>query len=77
MPEEESVMVVPCELKIPSLGITVRRHSASLVMPNSCPRDGIFNPQITTITDPYIYLCSLSSFLLFWYHLFGLDPKCF
>ena len=44
MQQIESVMVVRCELKIPSLGITVRHHSASLVMPNSYPRDGIFNP---------------------------------
>ena len=50
-------MVVRCELKIPSLGITVRHHSASLVMPNSYPRDGIFNPHLTTIKDSYnLYL---------------------
>ena len=54
MQEKESVMVVPFELKILSLGITVRHHSASLVMPNSYPRDGIFNPKLTTITDSYI-----------------------
>ena len=35
MQEKESIMVVRCELKIPSLGISVRQHSASLVMPNS------------------------------------------
>ena len=54
MQEKESVMVVQCELKIPTLGITVRHHSASLVMPNSYPRDGIFNPHLTTIKDSYI-----------------------
>ena len=32
MQEKESIMVVWCELKIPSLGITVRHHSASLMM---------------------------------------------
>ena len=53
MQEKESVMVGRCELKIPSLGITVRHHSASLMMPNSYPRDGIFNPHITTIKDSY------------------------
>ena len=37
-------MVFQCEWKIPSLGRTVRHHSVSLVMPNSYPRDGIFNP---------------------------------
>ena len=36
MQEKESIMVVLCELKIPSLEITVRHHSASLVMPNGC-----------------------------------------
>ena len=54
MQEKESVMVVRCELKIPSLGITGRHHWASLVMPNSYPRDGIFNPHLTTTKDSYI-----------------------
>ena len=53
MREKESIMVVQCILKIRSLGVTVRHHSASLVMPNSCPRDGIFNPHLTTIKDSY------------------------
>ena len=53
MQEKESLMVVRFELKIPSLGITVRNHSASLVIPNSYPRDGIFNPNLTTIKDSY------------------------
>ena len=47
-------MVVRCKLKIPSLGITVRHHSAILVMPNSYPCNGIFNPHLTTIKDSYI-----------------------
>ena len=51
--EKESVMVVWCGLKIPSLGITVRHYSGSLVMPNSYPRGGIFNPHLTTIKDSY------------------------
>ena len=38
-------------LKIPSLGITVLPHSASLVMPNSYSHDRIFNPNLTTIRD--------------------------
>ena len=33
MQEKESIMVVRCELKIPSLWITVQHHSASLRMP--------------------------------------------
>ena len=37
------------KLKIPSLGITVRHHSASLVMLNSNPRVGSFNPHLTAI----------------------------
>ena len=53
MQEKESIMVVRCELKIPSLGITVRHHSASPVMPNSYPRDGIFNQYLTSIKDSY------------------------
>ena len=53
MQEKESVMVVRCELKIPSLGMTVRYNSASLVMPTSYPRDGIFNPHLKTIKDSY------------------------
>ena len=55
MQEKESIMVVRCELKIPSIGITVRHHSASLVMPNNYPRDGIFNPLFTNIKDSYIH----------------------
>ena len=34
--------------------VTVRHHSASLVMPNSYPGDGIFNPYLTTVKDFYI-----------------------
>ena len=41
MQEKESIMVVRYDLKIPSFGIAVRYHSASLVMPNSYPRDGL------------------------------------
>ena len=37
-------------------GETVRHHSASLVMSNSYPRDGIFNQHLTTIKDSYILL---------------------
>ena len=55
MQEKESVMVVRFELEIPSLEITVQHHSESLVMPNSYPRDGIFNPILTTIKDSYMH----------------------
>ena len=40
-------------IEIQSLGITVRQHSASLVMPNSYPHDGIFRPHLMTIKDSY------------------------
>ena len=53
MQEKDSIMVFRCELKIQSLGISVRNHLASLVMPNSYPRDGIFNQHLTTIKDSY------------------------
>ena len=54
MQEKESIMVVQCELKILSLGITVWHHSASLEMTNSYPNDGIFNLHLTTIKESYI-----------------------
>ena len=41
--------------------VTVRIHPASLVMPNSYPRDGIFNQHLTTIKDSYIVTCFMSS----------------
>ena len=59
MKENESIMFLCCELKIPPLGITVRHHSTSLVMSNSYPRDEIFNPHLTTITDSYNPLLEL------------------
>ena len=34
--------------------VNVRRHLASLVIPNSYPCDGIFYPHLTTIKDSYI-----------------------
>ena len=33
--------------------VTIRHPSASLVKPNSYPRDGIFNQHLTTIKDSY------------------------
>ena len=53
MKEKESIMVVWCKLKIPSLGITVQHLSASLAMPNSNFCDGIINSHLTTIKDSY------------------------
>ena len=51
MQERESIMVVRCELKIPSLWVTVQRCSASLVMLNSHPGDRIFSSHLTAIKD--------------------------
>ena len=48
-------MVVQCESKI--LSRTLRDLSTSLVMLNSYPHDGIFNPRLTTIKDYYILAC--------------------
>ena len=69
MQEKEFIMTVQCELKIPSLEITVRHHEA-----NSYPRDGIFNPHLLTIKYSYILsggLCRIgneNSFLIpLWY----------
>ena len=53
MQEKESIMALWCELKIPSLEITVWHHSVSLVMQNSYPHDGIFHPHLPTIKDSY------------------------
>ena len=53
MQVNEPIMVVWCKLKVPSLRITVRHHSASLAMLNSYRRDRIFNPQLTAIKNSY------------------------
>ena len=55
MQENESIMVVQCELRIPSLGMTVQHHTASLVMLNNYPRDRILSPHLKTIKDSYIH----------------------
>ena len=53
MQEKKSLIVVRCGLKLLSLGISVLHLLASLMMPNSYPRDGIFNPHLTTVKDSY------------------------
>ena len=53
MQEKVSIMGVWCGQKNLSLGITVRHHSASLVMPISDPRDRFFYPHHTPIKDTY------------------------
>ena len=52
MQKKESIMVVLCEFKIPSLGMTFRHDEAR----NSYPRDGIFSLHRTTIKDSYIII---------------------
>ena len=53
MQERVSVMAVWCGYKNLSLGITVRQHWASLVMPISDPRDRFFYPHHTPMKDTY------------------------
>ena len=53
MQEKVSIMGVWCGQKNLSLGITVRHHSASLVMPISDPRDRFFYPHHTPMKDTY------------------------
>ena len=48
--------VVSMQIETSVTSVTVRHHSASLVMPNSYPRDGIFKQHLTTIKDSYIRL---------------------
>ena len=55
MQEKVSIMGVWCGQKNPSLGITVRHHSASLVMPISDPRDRFFNPHHAPMKDTYYF----------------------
>ena len=59
MQEKVSIKGVWCGQKNLSLGITIRHHSASLVMPISDPRDRFFDPHHTPMKDTYI-ICALS-----------------
>ena len=56
MQEKESIMILRCELKMASLKIIVRHHSATLVVLNSYHREGIFNPLFTTMEDSYVQM---------------------
>ena len=60
MQEKESIMVVWCNLKMSSLGITVRHDSASFLVPNSYLCYRIFNLHLTiskdTVSIFYTYL---------------------
>ena len=70
MQEKESIMVVRNELKIPSLGMTVPHHLASLVMPNSYPCDKIF--QYANVSWPFKILIIHISYVTM-YHC-GFEP---
>ena len=58
--EKVSIMDVWCGYKNLSLGITVRHHWASLVMPISDPRDRFFYTHNTPI-----YYLSLATYFLY------------
>ena len=66
MQEKVSIMGVWCGQQNPSLGITVRHRSASLVMPVSDPRDRFFYPHHTPMKDAYMYILTYETeFVLF------------
>ena len=65
MQEKVSIMGVWCGLKNLSLGITVRHHSASLVMPISDPRDRFFYPHHTPMKDTYYLTLTTCTFHTF------------
>ena len=52
--EKKTIIRVRVGWKNPSLGITVCHHLASLVMPNSDPRDSFFYPILTLMIDSYV-----------------------
>ena len=58
--EKESIKGVRARQKNPSLMITVWHHLASLVLPDSVPRDRFFYLSLTPMIDP----CSLHLKLL-------------
>ena len=71
MQEKESIIDSWCRLKVPSLKITVRHHSASLTMLNSNRRDRIFNLQLTAIKILIIKkLCNVRTFVINEYEIF-------
>ena len=66
MQEKVSIMGLWCGKKNLSLGITVRHHEASLVMPISDPCDRFYYPHHTPMKDTYFLIplpvCSKLSF---------------
>ena len=53
MQEKETTLSSGCSVRIEN-SVTRDNCSASLVMSNSYPGDGIFNPHFETIKDSYI-----------------------
>ena len=71
MQEKESIMVVWYKLKVLSLRIAVRHHSASLAILNSYRRDRILNPQFTAIKNSYNKdMCNVRTFVTHKYEIF-------
>ena len=58
------------QIQISVTRVTVWHHSARLVMPNSYPRDGIFNQNLTTIKDSYSCTPACCCFVLFCFVFF-------
>ena len=74
MQVKECIIGVRGRKKYPSLGITVWHNSASLVIPDSDPRDGFFYlPLIPTIDSYILIVCSSSLRILF---SLGLTTHC-
>ena len=63
--DKEPIMCVRGRQNIPSLAIIVWHHSASLLMPDSDPRDGFFYLPLTPMLDPYISYSVVYVFMSF------------
>ena len=71
MQEKESIMVVWCKLKVPSLRITVRHHWTSLAMPKSYRHERIFNPQLKPLKILIIKkMCNVQTCVTHEYEIF-------
>ena len=63
--KKESIICERMGWKTPSLWITVFHHSASLMMPNGDPLDGLFYSIPTLMIDSYILACQIAISLAF------------
>ena len=57
--EKESIMVVRCGQKNPSLGITVWHHPAKPCESKQWPSDGFFYPDLPPMKDSYSLTCMI------------------